>query len=442
VREAGTVAASSEPPCRRQVRMSVSITTSRRDTAWDAAWQREAARVAERDTTHTGTGRGCGRTFLVKRAEGVDLVSAPSLPASIYAEGEGAVKQEDLRALADLVDDIAGAPWSVGRPSVQVLTPELVRFNRVEGLSLGARATLPLGPAELRGELRAGTTGELGARIAGIHSTAALRREVAVYRGLEAVQMTSGAFSLGSSVSALLLGRDENDYFRGTGAELRVAPALTRRQRWDVRLFAEHEGPASARSDLSLRGAIDGGFEPRGNIVAERLDQAGATFRIRGARGDDPTRLRTRAELELHGETGDRSFVRPLLRLGAEGLIGYGLGYGLSVAGGSGFGDVPVQRLWQIGGVTTVRGHDAASMRGEAVWLSRAELTRGTTGARISLFGDAGWAGESEEVLNSRPLKGVGVGLAFLDNLVRVDLARGLGSGGGFALHLRLGSGL
>jgi hypothetical protein len=440
----GAVAAAPEAKCRRRIRVSLNIGDNpRSDSSWNEEWRREADHVARGDSAANGAvGGTCGATFLVTRAEGVDLVAAPSLPASIYDEGEGVVREEDLRALTDLVGELEGAPWSVGRPSVQVLTPELVRFNRVEGLSLGARATLPLGPAELRGELRAGTTGEVGARISGIHSTAALRREVAIYRGLEAVQMSSGAFSLGSSVSALLLGRDENDYFRATGAELRVAPALTRRQRWDVRLFAEHEGPVSARSDLSLRGAIDGDFEPRDNIVAERLGQAGATFRIRASRGADPTRLRTRAELELHGETGDRSFVRPLVRLGAEGLIGAGIGYGLSVAGGSGFGVVPVQRLWQIGGVTTVRGHDAASMRGETVWLSRAELTRGTTGARLSLFGDAGWAGDSEDFTRSSPLKGVGVGLAFLDNLVRLDLARGLGSGGGWALHLRMGGGL
>ncbi len=441
-REAGSAAA--EPRCRRRIRVSIDIGDNpRSDSSWNEAWRREADHVARGDSAANGAvGGTCGATFLVKRAEGVDLVAAPSLPGSIYEEGEGAVREEDLRALADLVDDIAGAPWTVGRPSVQVLTPELVRFNRVEGLSLGARAVLPLGPAELRGELRAGTTGEIGARISGIHSTAALRREVALYRGLEPVQMASQPFSLGSSLSALVLGRDENDYFRGTGAEVRLSPAATRRQRWDVRLFAERESPVSAQSDLSLRGLIDGGFDPRENVAADRLYQAGATLHLRGARGDDPARLRTRAELELHGETGDRSFVRPLLRLGAEGLIGAGLGYGLSVAGGSGFGDVPVQRLWQIGGVTSVRGHDAASMRGEAVWLSRAELTRGTTGARVSLFGDAGWAGERGEITNGRPLKGVGVGLAFLDNLVRLDLARGLGSGGGWALHLRMGGGL
>ncbi|HLL85556.1 MAG TPA: hypothetical protein VK420_22985, partial [Longimicrobium sp.] len=264
---------------------------------------------------------------------------------------------------------------------------------------------------------------------------------VAAYRGLEAVAVASQPFTLASSASALLLGRDENDYFRATGAEVRLSPAATRRQRWDARIFAEHQRGVRARSDVSLRGAFDDGFDARENVLAETLDQAGATLRLRASRGDDPARLRTRAELELHGETGGATFGRPLLRLGAEGPIAAGVGYGVSLAGGTGFGEVPVQRLWQIGGATTVRGHDAASMRGETLWLARAELTRGAPMMRLSLFGDAGWSGDAADLWDARPLRGVGLGVSLLDNLVRVDLARGLG-GGGFRLHLRMGGGI
>ena len=441
--------AATPPRCRRQIKGSINIGTGvQSDSSWEAAWDREIARIAAGDTARSDSTAAdsaaapkCTQAFVVTRAPGTDLVSGPAFPAGIYDEKEGAVSEQELRTLAELVRDLPTTPWSVGRPGVRLLSPELVRFNRVEGLSLGARATLPLGPAELRGELRAGTTGEIGARIAGIHSTAALRTEVAAYRGLEAVAVASQPFSLASSASALLLGRDENDYFRATGAELRLSPAATRRQRWDLRLFAEHQQSVRAHSDLSLRGALDDGFDTRDNLPAEQLDQAGATFRLRAARGDDPARLRTRAELELHGETGGATFGRPLLRLGAEGPIGGGVGYGVSLAGGTGFGEVPVQRLWQIGGATTVRGHDAASMRGETLWLARAELTHGAPMLRFSLFGDAGWTGDSEELRQARPLRGAGVGVSLLDNLVRVDLARGLG-GGGFRLHLRMGGGI
>jgi hypothetical protein len=443
--------AATPPRCRRRIRGSITIgigTSAPSDSSWEAAWDREVARLEARDTTKSDSAASdsagapqCTQTFVVTRAPAAELVSGPAFPAGIYDEKEGAVSEQELRTLTDLVRDLPGTPWSVGRPGVRLLSPELIRFNRVEGLSIGPRASLPLGPAELRAELRAGTTGEIGARLAGIHSTAALRSEVAAYRGLEAVAVSSQPFTLGSSASALLLGRDENDYFRATGAELRLSPAATRRQRWDMRLFAEHQRGVSARTDVSLRGAFDDGFDARENVLAETLDQAGATFRVRASRGDDPSRLRTRAELELHGETGGATFGRPLLRLGAEGPIAGGVGYGLSLAGGTGFGEVPVQRLWQIGGATTVRGHDAASMRGETLWLARAELTRGAPMMRLSLFGDAGWAGDGADLWDARPLRAVGIGVALLDNLVRVDLAQGLG-GGGFRLHLRMGGGI
>jgi hypothetical protein len=440
-------AVATPPRCRRQITASINVGNGvQSDSSWEAAWDRQvadmaAADTAQRDSTEGGSAPKCTQAFVLTRAPGTDLVSGPTFPAGIYDEKEGAVSEQDLRTLTDLVRDLPGTPWSIGKPGVRLLSPETIRFNRVEGLSVGPRASLPLGPAELRAEVRAGTTGEIGARLAGIHSTAALRTEVAAYRGLEAVAVSSQPFSLGSSASALLLGRDENDYFRATGAELRLSPAATRRQRWDVRLFAEHQRGVSARTDVSLRGAFDDGFDARENVLAETLDQAGATFRVRASCGDDPSRLRTRAELELHGETGGATFGRPLLRLGAEGPVAAGVGYGLSLAGGTGFGEVPVQRFWQIGGATTVRGHDPASMRGETLWLARAELTRGAPMMRLSLFGDAGWTGDAADLWDARPLRGVGVGVAFLDNLVRVDLAQGLG-GGGFHLHLRMGGGI
>jgi hypothetical protein len=441
-RESVPAGVAAEPPrCRRQIKGSINIGSGvQSDSSWEAAWDRQVAQMAAGDTAAGDSTTKCTQAFVVSRDKGSDLVSGPAFPGSIYDENEGAASENDLRALADLVRDLPGTPWSVGRPGVRLLPLEMLRFNRVDGLSLGARATLPLGPAELRGELRAGTTGEIGARLGGVHGTAALRTEVAAYRGLEAVAVSSQPFSLASSASALLLGRDENDYFRGTGAEARVAPAVTRRQRWDLRLFAERQEPVRARTDVSLRGVF-GDFDPRANVDAQRLTQTGATLRLRASRGDDPAGLRTRAELELHGETGDATFGRPLLRLGADGMLGAGIGFGVAVAGGAGLGEVPLQRLWQIGGATTVRGHDAASLRGESLWLARAELTRGLPMLRLSVFGDAGWAGDPDDLWSARPLRGVGVGVSMLDNLVRVDLAHGL-SGGGVRLHLRMGGGI
>ncbi|HET6232381.1 MAG TPA: hypothetical protein VFE05_20065 [Longimicrobiaceae bacterium] len=457
-------AAGSAPrPCRPRFFGSISIgTDTQGDSAWNAGWNEALERMEHGDTTRRYARRDsimrarrgdkagarppaekCDRVFVVTRDEHADLVAGPAFEGGIYDDGEGIVGGEELRSLTERLGSIPSVPWGMGRPTLQVLTPDLVRFNRVEGFSLGARAGLSFGPAALAAELRAGTTGEVGARLSGAYANAARRMEVAAYRGLQAVDPASQPFSLGTSASALLLGRDDNDYFRGTGAEVRLAPAAARRQLWDVRLFAERQSPVRARSNASLRGAFDDGFDVRPNLAADRIDQAGATLHLRGARGDDPARLRTHAELELHGETGDRSFGRPLLRLGADRLVGGGVGLAVGVSAGTAFGDVPAQRVWQIGGAGTVRGHDAAAMRGTSLWLARGELTRGVPLARLSLFGDAGWAGDRADVWKSHPLTGAGVGLAFLDNLVRIDVARGIGGGGGGTrVYLRMGGAL
>jgi hypothetical protein len=428
-------------PCRPRGQWSITVSNTSRSQSerWKAGWDSAAATAAQGDTA--GGKERCARAFIVTRADSTDLVRGPAFDASIYDEGEGPLSESEMESLTDLVRDLPGVPWGVSRPTVQLLTPELVRFNRVEGLALAARATLPLGPASVRGEARVGTTGEFGARLAGVHSTPALRSEVAAYRGIEAVQVASQPFSLASSASAFFLGRDENDYFRGTGLELRLAPAEARRQRWDARVFAERQERVRARSDLSVRGLFDSGFDARPNVAADGADQLGATLRLRAARGDDPSALRTRAELELHGETGDFSFARPVVRLGADGAIGGGVGFGLALTAGTGFGEIPRQRAWQIGGATSVRGHDPAALRGESVWLARAELTRGTPMVRVSVFGDAGWTGDSGDTWSARPLRGAGVGVSMLDNLLRVDVARGIG-GGGYRVHLRMGGSL
>ncbi len=439
-------------PCRPQTFGSIGIFVGgsrdsvARDSIWRSGWNRSVARIAAGDTVRTdraksGEAERCDRAFIVTRDESTDLVASPAFAASIFDEGEGAVGDAELKAVSELLRGIPGNPWSVASPGVQFLTPELVRFNRVEGLSLGVRGVLPLGPAEVRGELRAGTAGEVGGRLSGVRATPALGTEVAAYRGLEAVDVASQPFSLPSSLSAFLLGRDENDYFRATGAELLLSPPPARRRSWDLRVFAERQEPVRARSELSLRGLMDEGYEVRDNLAAERLDQAGATLRVRASHGDDPAGLRTRAELELHGETGDRTFARPLVRLGADGLLGAGVGFGATLIAGTGVGEVPAQRAWQIGGATTVRGHDPAALRGESLWLVRGELTRGSPVFRFSVFGDAGWAGERRDVWNGRPLRGAGVGVALLDNLLRVDLAKGVGEGG-WRMHLRLGGAL
>ena len=98
----------------------------------------------------------------------------------------------------------------------------------------------------------------------------------------------------------------------------------------------------------------------------------------------------------------------------------------LTAAAGSSVGEVPAQRLWYLGGLQTIRGQTAGTTAGDAFWMVRTELARGTA-FRTSLFGDLGWAGSREAISDiGRPLSGVGVGFGVLDGILRLDVARGL----------------
>jgi hemolysin activation/secretion protein len=98
-------------------------------------------------------------------------------------------------------------------------------------------------------------------------------------------------------------------------------------------------------------------------------------------------------------------------------------------------GDLPLQRHWFVGGPYTVRGHRAGTMTGDSFWLGRVELTQGHPLIRPVVFGDIGWAGSREAWSDiGKPLSGAGFGAAFLDGIVRLDVARGIGENGKWRL--------
>jgi hypothetical protein len=247
-------------------------------------------------------------------------------------------------------------------------------------------------------------------------------------------------FSPAASAGALLLGRDDHDYFRATGGELLLQPAALRPQWWDVRVFAERQAPVEARSDFSVAGLLDDERGVRPNIAAEPATQFGAALRLRAAGGADPARFRWGGQLEVLGEAGDFELLRPAARLRTTLPLTGRLSLGTELAGGAGFGDVTPQRLWQLGGAATLRGYGGAAVRGEAYWRGRAELGLGLPLARVALFGDAGMAAPRGELFDTRPLRALGVGVSVLDGLLRLDVARALDAPRGWRLHLQLDS--
>ncbi|MBV9775299.1 MAG: hypothetical protein JO040_15195, partial [Gemmatimonadetes bacterium] len=113
------------------------------------------------------------------------LVRSAELPASLADGGEKMITGEEVHDLERVLDRIGGGLDGVGAPQVhwQLADLSLLRYNRVEGLSLGARAGVELGPWAADATARFGL-GDLepGAELGVARQLATTRYRLAGYR--------------------------------------------------------------------------------------------------------------------------------------------------------------------------------------------------------------------------------------------------------------------
>jgi hypothetical protein len=358
------------------------------------------------------------------------LANSPELPKSIYDSGE------ELFGLKEREAMIAEALTLTAQPSFGVQPPtvryglHLTRFNRVEGLSLGAAVEQKFGlgySAELLGRIG---LADLEPNVEASVARSNLLRTVRLtgYNRLVAANDWGDPLSFGSSLGALLWGRDDGFYYRSSGAEL--AGNGDRGVHFSWRLFAEQQRSAALETQFSLAHAVGNtNFQP--NIEAARGTYYGSAVRLAHSYGIDPAAFRMLSDLRLEAAASDEMYGRGALDV----TLSHGLGRiastplagSVTLGGGTTFGEVPVQRLWYLGGTHTVRGQRAGAAAGNAYWLGRAELGLGIPAARPVLFADWGWAGDRNAFREvGRPLSGVGVGGSFVDGMIRFDVARGL----------------
>jgi hemolysin activation/secretion protein len=134
--------------------------------------------------------------------------------------------------------------------------------------------------------------------------------------------------------------------------------------------------------------------------------------------------------------------MRPMLQLSAGVPLTGGLVGAFEAAGGAVLGEVPVQRLWYLGGRGTVRGYSGAAASGTAFWRGRVEVAGARPVARVVGFVDAGWAGPRGDLRAEPLLLSAGAGASLLDGVVRADLARALRGDAGWRFTVYLDGGL
>lgn len=330
--------------------------------------------------------------------------------------------------------------------------PELIRYSRVEGLSLGARGAVRFGLGGV--PVTTALTARLGTADREPRGILSFEREsvshalaLSAYRELQTVEPATRALELGGSAVALAFGRDDGDYFQASGAALTWTPSSARPAWYRVRLFAERQDPVASATQLSLFHwwGWDDGFRPA--TLAARADQAGLEAMLSPWWGGDPTRPAAGLQLALHGERGDFDFAR--VRIGLRAIVPLPASVRLDLSAGAGQtgGEAPPQRLWMLGGPASLRGFAPGIATGSAFWSGRAEVTRPLRELRwiravdLTLFADGGSAGEPSRGrwTNGPTIASAGVGLSILDGALRLDSAWGWKGPPGRRLDLYFG---
>jgi hypothetical protein len=359
------------------------------------------------------------------------LENSPDLPRSIYDPGEELFGSKELEALkAEALSLSAQAPLSFRMhllpPPTISYGPSMMRYNRVEGFSLGGSIEQQVGGGYSGMAVARIGLADLQPNVELTVSRTNLTKTISLtgYNRLVSASDWGHPLSFGSSFSALMFGRDEGFYYRASGAELTGSreASFGGGTRIEWRAFAEQERNAAVKTNFAVNGA-----DFPANLQARRGTYVGVGTRLNNEYGLDPRGLRMLTDLRVEAAAGDSAYGRGALDL----TVSHGLGAlasSLTLSGGSSIGGLPPQRLWYLGGSSTVRGQSPdTAQSGNAFWVSRLEIGSNYVGLRPTVFGDLGWVGDRSRISDvGRPMSGVGAGVSFLDGLFRFDVARGI----------------
>jgi hypothetical protein len=410
------------------------VQQARRDSMFDGLIPRRPVRLTQCDTSivRVRTDRHYGQSdvpFATRVPCDLSTIeNSPDLPASIYDPGDELFDVKARDALIGEALAMGAQPeftLNVARLPKPEWSPWLsqIRYNRVEGASIGAQVSQMFGGGySARAAGRFGFSDQKPNVDLGISRTNQSQTLfVNGYAHLVSANDWGTPLSFGSSMSALLFGRDEGFYYRASGAEFGGRTEHMPLLEW--RVFTERQRTAPVNTTFGL-----GSSNSLANIKAADAQYSGLGLRVRANHGEDPRGFRVFGDLRFESAMAkDSLYARSALDLTLTDGFG-SWDAALTLAGGSSLGDVPAQRLWYLGGTRTIRGQSPdTAQRGNSFWMSRLEFGRTIQGSRPVLFADLGWAGDRNAWKSiGRPMSGVGFGLSILDGLFRFDIGRGI----------------
>ena len=334
------------------------------------------------------------------------LTTSELLPPTIREDDRG-MDDATLAAIASELQAIgigAGgdayetpSPWTFAPPGKAL---RLLRYNPVERMSVGTR---------LRGDFEWGSA-ELTARIgtAGIELpdiNLTLRRDhprrlmlVSFYRALR--NGDPGDRSTGSP--GPYVSGEPADFHWAHGASVRFLPRSNEKQ-WPTLIL---------RAERHLDIATD-----------TRLDRLGAGASWRPWWGAfDYGSVGGGGRISVQGLVGDNPHVRAVVEGALTVPLPARMSLGMQAGMAQVWGDPAPQDLVTIGGTGNwLRGHSGA-VRASRIRMARLDLQRPVSFVRLSVFGD--WASAA-----GKDFYAAGMGIAYLEGLFRLDVARGFRRG-------------
>jgi hypothetical protein len=385
------------------------------------------------------------RTRFIVPEDRAFLIESPELPPPIWEEAPGFTSEAELRVMFDDLADLPMGPlpqmpttlrWGLQRP-------DLTRFNRVEGLSIGARSQLRpqtfLGPLSITGTVRLGLADlEPNARVDFTRETIRRRISFGVYNELAAIDENARHLGLGNSLMGLFFGRDDGDYYRRSGAVLEWTPPSAARRTFRVRGYAEYQRTTGAETQFALFQFWKDSFSYRPNLSSDEGWEYGGSIEVSPWWGTDPNLAQGGIDLMVQGGTGMTDYARSALLGRLVFPLPSRLRFAAELGGGTSWGEPTPQRMWYVGGTRTLRGYDPRVAGGESFGRARAELARTYSFGSIAVFYDLAWAGDRSAYDFDEAFYSVGAGTSLLDGLVRLDAGWGLRDPKGFRLDFYL----